>query len=373
MPHLHLSLAILASSLLVSAQPVCADPPAIPLSAPKVAAPTTAATFPEAWFWRIGATAAKHVEMTGKPALALALTDWRGAEQDLAKLKGSIVVIDFWATWCPPCRAAIPENVAMSKELAEKGVVIIGAHEPSRGVDKLDAMIAEKGMTYSNAVATKATITAWNVSFYPTYAIVDREGIVRAIGLQPEFVRPAVEALLSGTMPDATSAAPATKEPAASARSELLEGDSAHRAAMSKLEALDTAPALDVSDFANGDAVTLAALKGKVVVLDFWATWCGPCIASIPKNNALAEQYAKAGVVFIGVCAKRGSDKMLDTIKDRGISYLCCVDPYQKTAKAYGNDGFPDYHIIGRDGKVFAADVRNGSVEDAIKLALASK
>ncbi len=362
--------------LTLLSNPALQDGVAAPIPTPSSGAPASD-VFPESWFWRIGNTAQKHLEMTGKPAPTLELKEWRGEAQDLSKLKGKVVVIDFWATWCPPCRAAIPENVLMAKELGEKGLVVIGAHEPSRGVEKLDAMIAEKAMTYPNAVATPATIAAWNVSFYPTYAIIDRAGIVRAIGVQPEFVRRIAERLLSEDAPSSvkpTSPAPAVAPPASATRPDgaQLEGDTAHRKLMDKLTALDTAPALDVDGFVNGAAVTLESLKGKIVVLDFWATWCPPCIASIPKNNALAEKYAIDGVVVLGVCAKRGSEKMVATINERSIAYLCCIDAYGKSAKAYGNDGFPDYHIIGRDGRIFAADVKNASVEDVLKLAIAA-
>ncbi len=342
---------------------------------PPTANATADNAFPEAWFWRIGNAAQKHIAMTGKPAPALELKDWRGTALDLTKLKGKVVVIDFWATWCGPCRAAIPENVAMSKELADKGLVIIGAHEPKRGVEKLDAMIAEQKMTYANAVATPATIEAWSVSFFPTYAVVDRAGIVRAIGLQPEFVRKVAEQLLAEPT-TSEGKADAPKPAQGSARSAVssseLEGDGAHRAIMDKLLSLDGAPALDVSASSDGSAVSLESLKGKIVVLDFWATWCAPCIASIPKNNALAEKYAKDGVVVLGICAKRGGEKMEATIKEQHIAYPCCIDTSGKSAKAYGNDGFPDYHIIGRDGKVFAADVKNGRVEEVVKLAIAA-
>src|SRR5436309_2703130 len=74
-----------------------------------------------------------------------------------------------------------------------------------------------------------------------------------------------------------------------------------------KLETMQgkPAPALVLKGWINSKPLTAADLKGKIVVLDFWATWCGPCIASIPHNNELAKKFADKAVVFIGICAPR--------------------------------------------------------------------
>ena len=146
------------------------------------------------------------------------------------------------------------------------------------------------------------------------------------------------------------------------------EGDAALR---ERLKSIDTAnpPALQVSKWINAEPATLASLKGKIVVLDFWATWCGPCIASIPHTNQLAEKY-KGKVVFIGVCHPRGGEKMADTVKQKDIKYPVCLDADGATAKAYAVNGFPDYYIIDATGKLALADCANASVEQAIEALL---
>lgn len=143
------------------------------------------------------------------------------------------------------------------------------------------------------------------------------------------------------------------------------EGKPAER---ERLKALDPSnpPALQVTTWINGEAATLASLKGKIVVLDFWATWCGPCLASIPHTNELAEKY-KDKVVIIGVCHPRGGEKMAEVVKEKGIKYPVCLDSEGATAKAYAVNGFPDYYIIGASGKLAVADCANGAVEKALE------
>lgn len=135
--------------------------------------------------------------MEGKPAPKLTVKDWIGDAQDLSKLKGKVVVVDFWATWCPPCRASLPHNVEMGNKYKEKGLVLIGVHDSARGSEKMPSMAKEKGLNYPLAVDKDGVSTkAYHVSFWPTYVVIDRKGIVRAAGLTPDSVEKVVTKLL---------------------------------------------------------------------------------------------------------------------------------------------------------------------------------
>lgn len=130
------------------------------------------------------------------------------------------------------------------------------------------------------------------------------------------------------------------------------------------------APEWELTGWKNSKPLKLADLKGKIVVLDFWATWCGPCIASIPKVNSLQKKYGKQ-VVFIGVCAKSGSEKMDATVKSRNIEYPVAIDANSVTKKNFHANSYPDYYIIDQGGKLRWGDIVNGDVEKAIKILLA--
>ncbi|MFT4589896.1 MAG: cytochrome c biogenesis protein CcmG/thiol:disulfide interchange protein DsbE [Limisphaerales bacterium] len=130
------------------------------------------------------------------------------------------------------------------------------------------------------------------------------------------------------------------------------------------------APELKLKDWINSKALTNADLKGKIVLLDFWATWCGPCIRAVPHTNEMAEKYAKKGVVIIGVCAPRGGEKMAATAKQHNIKYAIALDIDGATMKAFKANSYPDYFIIDRKGNLRWGDIANRDAEKAIELLL---
>lgn len=162
-----------------------------------------AGEFPDSWTWDDQPKhRADHAALEGKPMPALDVTEWINGEVKPADMKGKVVVVDFYATWCPPCMAAIPHNNAMLKRYKSKGLVIIGVCTSKRGQEKFATNAKEHGIEYPAARdAGLKSQKAWAVHYYPTYAIIDRKAIVRAIGLQPQHVEAVIQKLLAESAP----------------------------------------------------------------------------------------------------------------------------------------------------------------------------
>ena len=156
-----------------------------------------AGEFPDDYFFYNEKRPEKLRAMEGKEPPALTLKDWIGDAQDLSDLKGKVVVVDFWATWCGPCMKALPHNVKLYNEHKADGLMIIGVHDAKRGFEKMAAVAKDQKIKYPLAVDDGGASTkAWNISFWPTYVVIDRKGIVRAAGLTPDNVDKVVAKLL---------------------------------------------------------------------------------------------------------------------------------------------------------------------------------
>jgi peroxiredoxin len=115
-----------------------------------------------------------------------------------------------------------------------------------------------------------------------------------------------------------------------------------------------TAPDWKLQDL-NGKTVQLSDFKGKVVVLDFWATWCPPCRAEIPDFIALQNQYKDKGLVVIGVSLDQGGTGVVSTFaKAQGMNYPIVLGT-DDVAAQYGDiQAIPTTFVIDRSGKVVA-------------------
>lgn len=102
----------------------------------------------------------------------------------------------------------------------------------------------------------------------------------------------------------------------------------------------------------EGENIQLADLTGQVVILDFWATWCGPCLASMPTLLDIAAEFRDQGVEFIAVNQQEDPDDILDFLATRGWDIKVALDSDTLISRRYGVAGIPFTVIIDKKGIV---------------------
>ncbi|MRX06719.1 redoxin domain-containing protein [Pseudoduganella sp. FT25W] len=99
-------------------------------------------------------------------------------------------------------------------------------------------------------------------------------------------------------------------------------------------------------------AIKLAKLQGKVVYVDFWASWCGPCRQSFPWMNEMQAKYGAKGLQIVGVNVDAKSDDARQFLTATPARFAIAFDPQGATPRNYGIKGMPSSVLIGPDGKV---------------------
>ena len=137
---------------------------------------------------------------------------------------------------------------------------------------------------------------------------------------------------------------------------------------------------LEFTDAIKGSTVSMKGLKGKVVVIDFWATWCGPCVAEMPKMKELYAKYHDQGVEFIGVSLDQpkeqgGLDKLKKFVAEKEITW---PQYYQgkgwesEFSVSWGINSIPCVFVVDTEGKLYSVEAR-GKLEEMIPELLKKK
>lgn len=114
------------------------------------------------------------------PAPAWTLKDLDGKPVSFAQFKGKVVVVDFWATWCPPCRAEIPGYIEMVRKHGKDGLVIVGISLDQGGPGVVKPFAAKTGINYQLVMGDEAVVAAFGgVEGIPTTFLIDRAGMIR--------------------------------------------------------------------------------------------------------------------------------------------------------------------------------------------------
>jgi cytochrome c biogenesis protein CcmG/thiol:disulfide interchange protein DsbE len=101
----------------------------------------------------------------------------------------------------------------------------------------------------------------------------------------------------------------------------------------------------------DGDKkVALHDFKGQVVVVNFWATWCGPCVQEMPSLVEMADKVKPKGVTVLGVSIDVDEAAYKKFLQQHGVTFTTVRDPDQKSAALYGTTGWPETFIVDRQG-----------------------
>lgn len=101
-----------------------------------------------------------------------------------------------------------------------------------------------------------------------------------------------------------------------------------------------------------GENIRLAEQRGKVVMLNFWASWCGPCRKEMPLLDEMHKRYGKAGFVLYGVNVEQDATAAKKLLKELGVSLPVLYDPESKASKLYKVDAMPTTVMIDKNGEV---------------------
>lgn len=102
----------------------------------------------------------------------------------------------------------------------------------------------------------------------------------------------------------------------------------------------------------GGKPMRLADLRGKVVVVNFWATWCPPCVEETPLLNRLEQRIASRGGVVLGISVDEDSVAYERFLQDQKVAYPTFRDPSKKISLEYGTSMYPETYIVDRHGRI---------------------
>lgn len=141
----------------------------------------------------------------------------------------------------------------------------------------------------------------------------------------------------------------------------------------------ENAPNFSLPSINAGDpAISMENLQGKTVFVDFWASWCAPCLKSLPLYNEMYHKYKDQGLEVVAINVDNPVEDGLDFLIDTPLDFLIPSDPDGETAELFQVIGMPTSYLVNPDGEVELVHMgfRNGDmeiIEEAIQKSLAAQ
>ena len=305
----------------------------------------------------------EHPELTALPASVLDadLKSARGTPFKLSDYSGKVLVINLWATWVAPSRTQTPHLVQLQSDLWSQGVRVIGlsVETPKVSAAEVRTFVRNYGIQYKIGWTTPEvaqTLMQGSELIPQTYVISSTGRLVkRFVGfnsqITPALLKEAIEeALRDGSHSPETPSLSSSIE--TQQRSATLE-------IPAKPAPLTTLPAsvLDAElKTSRGRSFKLSDYSGKVLVINLWATWCGPCRLETPKLVKLQRQFRAQGVVVVGLSTEdpdNSTSEVRDWVRDFRVNYRIGWSTATVAGTLMnGRDALPQTYVVSGSGRI---------------------
>ena len=254
------------------------------------------------------------------------LTTLSGETFRLSDCRGKVVFINIWATWCPPCVGEMPDIQRLQETYDDLVVLGVSVDDDVRTVR---SFVQKNGYTYTMTMDERYTVMGIFPTNYIPYSIfIDPNGVVTYLD-SGSMSYDRMESLYLNAKANANSAA----KPAAVG---------------------DVCPDFSLTTL-SGETFRLSDCRGKVVFINMWATWCGPCVAEMPDIQRLSETYGDLMVLGVDVWEDDEST-VRSFIQEHGYTYTMTMDEHYTVMEIFPTNAIPHSIFIDPNGVVTYLD-----------------
>lgn len=286
----------------------------------------------------------------GDRAPAVSASHWKNG--DGSRRPGKPLLINFWSIACGPCIEHLPRLGELAATFGPD-VDIVALHKNGDPA-KVARFVEQNGVTAPTAIDTGDTFERFGITGVPTYVLVDRSGLVRL-----KIHRP----------PSAAQMADLLDVPGRAVAERMFIADvklKKNKVVIAPLKAGDAMSEISAASWLNSPPLRMHTLRGKVLLIDFWATWCAPCVANLPTIQAYAGKFGSA-LTIIGVHYASQPDAVTTFIAKNQLRFPVAIDngdTWERLAINY----VPTYLLVDAKGFIRFKDKSPPSEERIIAL-----
>ena len=278
----------------------------------------------------------------GKPYIDYQVRNTDGNLVPISSLiKGKVTLIDLWASWCGPCRQHSKDMIPLYEKYKDKGFTVL-AIAAERSTEDMQKAVEKDGYPWPSLLELNQENNIWeknaggNCMF-----LVDCDGTILSTSNDAKELEPLICKALG--LP------------------EMQTYDYKAEAEQNRIEPQDPSkPFTDFSVVYQGKATRLSDYvgRGQYVLVDFWASWCEPCLKETPNLIAAYEKYKDKGLQVLGIAVSDKPTHTESAIKELGITYPQIINSQRVAIEAYKFNGIPYILLFDPEGNIIARNLR---------------